>query len=423
MKKSKFTLVIVLGLVLCLLCGTTTTFSWFNRPGSISGDSLTYSGSYNVSNGKDITAVTYAATKDDGSVYSNAQFDFNTLTAVPAHKTKYFCTEVKNTGAAPQSISLFLKNSDSNTLSVGVNSPLRTYKRFTSDSQTSDVVTTPCNVNKKNVYVGFVTADFLPENFKADRNNLNLGDYFLHYWNDKGSDDAPVNNSFLKKDVEYTLATEGYLNFRANYDISYCTIPYNYNNVKIDKVKMYKKKGNNDKDWYGGDNNDVDKNNTVLWFHWKGNNQDGLTAVYEQTKVNGDLAKAAGISSFYSKAEAVVGKEFDLSAKAQGTVTYTSSKTDVATVDGNGKVTAIKAGKTTITVTSTGVYGDVITAECELTVSKEPVKSLYIPIVTNMKVEGTAAGSDPVVTKVYWYIKNDTASNAAYSLGDVQISL
>lgn len=32
MKKSKFTLVIVLGLVLCLLCGTTTTFSWFNRP-------------------------------------------------------------------------------------------------------------------------------------------------------------------------------------------------------------------------------------------------------------------------------------------------------------------------------------------------------------------------------------------------------
>ena len=130
----------------------------------------------------------------------------------------------------------------------------------------------------------------------------------------------------------------------------------------------------------------------------------------------------AGISSFYSRAEAVVGETFDLRATAQGTVAYKSSNTGVATVDGNGKVTAIKAGKTTITVTSTGAYGDVITAKCELTVSKKPVKSSYIPIVTNMKIEGKT-DNDPVVTKVYWYIKNDTASSAAYSLGDVQISL
>ena len=45
-----------------------------------------------------------------------------------------------------------------------------------------------------------------------------------------------------------------------------------------------------------------------------------------------------------------------------------------------------------------------------------------IPIVTNMKIEGKA-DSDPVVTKVYWYIKTDTASDAEYSLGDLQISL
>lgn len=412
MKKSKFTLVIVLGLVLCLLCGTTTTFSWFNRPGSISGDSLTYSDSYNVTNGKDITAVTYAASKLDGSEYSANPFDFKSLQTVSAHETRYFCTEVKNTGAAPQSISLFLSNSETNKLSVGVNSPLRTYKRVTSDSQTSDVSRTPCNVNKKNMYVGFVTADFLPENLKADRNNLNPGDYFLHYWNSQSNGEAGVNNRFLKKDVEYTLTTQRYLGFRANYDIYCCTIPYNYNSVRMHK-------GDN---WYGDDNTNVDKNNTVLWFSYNENNQDKFTTVYEQTNVNGQLAKAAGISSFYSKAEAVVGKEFDLSAKAQGTVTYTSSKTDVATVDGKGKVFAKKAGKTTITVTSTGVYGDVITAECVLTVSKEPVKSSYIPIVTNMKIEGKT-GSEPAVTKVYWYIKNDTQNEAKYLLGDVQISL
>lgn len=415
MKKSKFTLVIVLGLVLCLLCGTTTTFSWFNRPDVQKGDSLSWHGDYNVTNGKDITAVTYAASEADGSEYETTQFDFSSLqnVSVPAHKTKYFCTEVTNTGAAPQSISLFLNNSETNKLSVGVNSPLRTYRRVTSDSQTSDVSRTPCNVNKKNVYVGFVTADFLPENLKADRNNLNPGDYFLHYWGN-GAGDAPVNNSFLKSSVEYTLATQGYSNFNANYDISYCTIPYNYNNVK-----MYKKNAYGGKEWCEGtDNYNVDTYNTVLWFHW----DNKFRTVYEQTKVNGELAKAAGISSFYSKAEAVVGKTLDLKATAQGTVTYTSSKTDVATVDGKGQVFAKKAGKTTITVTSTGVYGDKITAECVLTVSKEPVKSSYIPIVTNMKIEGKT-GSDPAVTKVYWYIKNDTQNEAKYLLGDVQISL
>lgn len=419
MKKSKFTLVIVLGLVLCLLCGTTTTFSWFNRPGSISGDSLTYSGSYNVSNGKDITAVTYAASKPDGSAYKTDPFDFKSLQTVSAHETRYFCTEVKNTGAAPQSISLFLKNSETNKLSVGVNSPLRTYKRFTSDSQTSDVSTTPCNVNKKNVYVGFVTADSyptIPKNFQADRNSLSNGDYYLRYWKDGDIGDARVNNSFLKSGVQYTLATRS--NFKAKYDISYCTIPYNYS------VKMYKKINGNNEIWcYGDNNNNVDTKNTVLGFYNIGNNQDDrLTADYEQTKVNGVLAKAAGISSFYSKAEAVVDKTLDLKATAQGTVTYTSSKTDVATVDGKGLVTTKKAGKTTITVTSTGVYGDKITAKCVLTVSKKPAKSSYIPIVTNMKIEGKA-DNDPVVTKVYWYIKNDTASDAEYSLGDLQISL
>ena len=414
MKKSKFTLVIVLGLVLCLLCGTTTTFSWFNRPEVQKGDSLSWSGEYNVTNGKNITAVTYAASKPDGSEYSTDPFDFSSLQNVSAHETKYFCTEVKNTGTAPQSISLFLNNSDNNTLSVGVNSPLRTYRRFTSDSQTSYVSKTPCNVNKKNVYVGFVTADSLPENLQADRNSLNPGDYFLHYWQDNLAGDAGVNNSFLKSDVEYTLATPGYSNFKANYDISYCTIPYNYNNVK-----MYKKNADGGKEWCEGtDNTNVDTYNTVLWFHW----DNKFRTVYEQTKVNDELAKAAGISSFYSKAEAVVGEKFDLSATAQGTVAYKSSNTGVATVDSNGQVTAIKAGKTTVTVTSTGAYGDVITAKCELTVSKKPVKSSYIPIVTNMKIEGKT-DNDPVVTKVYWYIKNDTASNAAYSLGDLQISL
>lgn len=383
MKKSKFTLVIVLGLVLCLLCGTTATFSWFNRPDVQKGESLSWSGDYNVTNGENITAVTYAASKPDGSEYSANPFNFKTPTTVLPHETKYFCTEVKNTGTTPQSISLFLDNSDTNTLSVGVNSPLRTYKRFTPDSQTTSYVTkTPSNVNEKNVYIATnVTAPTI---------------YTMHTWKN-GTDsisDTDLNGYIEGKSVNYD---------NVDYKISYVTIP-----MEHDRAKLWIK---DPEKWFGINLEITGQNNTCVF------KADKSTAMKQS-------AQSAGISSFYSKAEAVVGEKFDLSAKAQGTVTYKSSNTGVATVDSNGQVTAIKAGKTTVTVTSTGAYGDVITAKCELTVSKKPAKSLYIPIVTNMKIEGKGtADGDPVVTKVYWYIKNDTQNNAEYSLGDVQISL
>lgn len=380
MKKSKFTLVIVLGLVLCLLCGTTTTFSWFNRPDVQKGDSLSWRGDYNVTNGENITAVTYDASKPDGSEYNTVPFDFSGSTTVPAHETKYFCTEVKNTGTAPQSISLFLNNSETNTLSVGVNSPLRTYRRFTSDSQTTSYVTkTPSNVNKKNLYIA-----------------TNVDDptkYTMHTWKNGDSDATNRKLSGYIEDKSVNCDN-------VDYNISYVTIPTEHIRAKLwDGVDT----------WYGDNLEITDQNNTCVF------KADTSTTMKQS-------AQSAGISSFYSRAEAVVGETFDLSAKAQGTVTYTSSNIGVATIDNNGKVIANKAGKTTVTVTSTGAYGDKITAKCELTVSKEPVKSSYIPIVTNMKIEGTT-DSDPVVTKVYWYIKNDTASDAEYSLGDLQISL
>lgn len=384
MKKSKFTLVIVLGLVLCLLCGTTTTFSWFNRPGVLKGDSLSWHGDYNVTNGENITAVTYAASKDDGSVYDTAPFDFSSLqnVSVPAHETKYFCTEVKNTGTTPQSISLFLNNSDTNTLSVGVNSPLRTYRRFTSDSQTSYVSKAPSNVNEKNLYIA--------TNVTAPTK------YTMHTWKN-GTDsisDTDLNGYIEGKTVNYD---------NVDYKISYVTIP-----MEHDRAKLWIK---DPKKWFGNDLEITDLKNTYVF------KADNSTTMIQSEQ-------SAGISSFYSKAEAVVGERFDLSAKAQGTVTYTSSNPNVATVTNDGKVTANKAGTTTVTVTSTGACGDKITAKCNLTVSKKPVKSSYIPIVTNMKIEGKGtADSDPVVTKVYWYIKNDTQKDAVYSLGDMQISL
>ena len=65
-------------------------------------------------------------------------------------------------------------------------------------------------------------------------------------------------------------------------------------------------------------------------------------------------------------------------------VTWSSSNTEVATVDNNGKVTALKPGTATITATADGVA-----ATCTVTVSREPV----IPETNGITVTQPANGS------------------------------
>ena len=72
MKKSKFTLVIVLGLVLCLLSTTVTTFSWFRRPREESGDTLKWNGSYPIANGEKMSYKTYESL-DDGVTFETTE--------------------------------------------------------------------------------------------------------------------------------------------------------------------------------------------------------------------------------------------------------------------------------------------------------------------------------------------------------------
>lgn len=135
MKKSKFAIVIALGLVLCLLCGVTTTFSWFSRPRTESGDSLRWSGQYKISNGQNISIKTVESS-DDGSTFGeNAVTNFGG--SLEAGKRRYFCTEISNSGNAEQNVSLFIKGlktsgtASASGLYVGVNKPLKTYRSYT----------------------------------------------------------------------------------------------------------------------------------------------------------------------------------------------------------------------------------------------------------------------------------------------------
>lgn len=398
MKKSKILLVTVLALVLCLLCVTTSTFSWLPRPKEDKGNSLAWNLSYETSVGKDITMTTYALPEngrepDDPHAQLTEVTEFSNSEGIDPGHRKYYRTDIINSGSEAQSISLFLSSlsgldSTNGKFCLGVNGPLRTYKNY-SDINSEAGSKIEKIINEKNVYVGFnVNQTYTPQN------------YAVHWWqtgNDNYNGDSQVQPYFSpNQQGDYA---------NSKYNMSYATIPYDANAVKLRQ----------DNNWYGGNNEDLANKNTIIVYSDNGN----VNTDYQKSSL------AAGIESFYSSAAVTAGDTIDLAAKGHtDTFSYTSSNASVATVSSTGMVTAIKAGHTTITVTSTGSYGDKITATCWLTVhdSVDPGAIFDVPIVTNVKVApATEAGN--TVESIYWYIKNDGSVALTYSIGDIYLTL
>lgn len=104
-------------------------------------------------------------------------------------------------------------------------------------------------------------------------------------------------------------------------------------------------------------------------------------------------------------------------------ISYSSSKKSVFTVDTNGVITPVAEGTAKLTTTITGgEYGDTYSVTTEISVTSASSDSIDTPIVTNLEIKPTAADG-PTVSKVYWYIKNDSSSTITYSLDSVYISL
>lgn len=393
MKKSKILIVAVLALLLCFVCVTTSTFSWFTRPQTKKGDSLGWNINYDISVGNGISMATYSST-DDGKTYGDTPVTAFSNTGISAGSRVCYRTDIKNSGASAQSVSLYLSEltfaeGATGNFYLGVNSPLKTYKNYHDDGTQSDEKVGSI-VNKKNIYVGFNTNQtYTPTNYQ------------VHWWDSSDSSyngDSNVNAYFRpNKTGDYANST---------YNMTYATIPWNSNSVILHQGGTY----------YGSDNTDIVNNNTIIMWQKDAANFD---ATYEKSDT------AAGINTFYSTANISVGSTISIAAEGQATLSYSSSDSTVASVDSSGNVKGLKAGSTTITVTSTGIYGDKITSDCLVTV--KPAESNVktdVPIVTNVKVpENTVDNGDGVVS-VYWYIKNDTASgNLAYTINSVYLTL
>lgn len=389
MRKTRIIAILCLSLILCFLCVTTNTFSWFTRPKEGNGNSFSWSNnSYNQTSSKNFDVRTYEMTSEDGVYGTDSISKINGKT-IPAGKRVCYKTEIKNldkqidqTSKIFQTVSLYLSGVDStgyaNTY-VGVNNPMKTYKHL--QSNTGNKVIN--DINKKNVYVGFNTA-----------NNFKPADFSVHYW----GDGVTPGDSEVASDYYHGKISA----FDYTYDLYHAEIPYDATCVKP-------KKGN---DYYGVDNKDVDNKNLIGIFNWS-----GIKADYAST------GKGAGIKQFYSLATVSVGKTIDLSAIAQGKITYAVENGNIAEVDSNGVVTGKAVGETKLTLTVTGAHGDTQTANCRLVVTAETKKLISVPVVTNVKIYPYNKTSKENLVTVYWYIKNEGSSDITVSVDKINLTL
>lgn len=409
MKKSKFAIVIALGLVLCLLCGVTTTFSWFSRPREESGNSLSWNGKYKISNGKNISIKTVES-NDDGATFREEAVD-NFGGSLEAGKRRYFCTEISNSGNAEQNVSLFIKNlktsdkASASGLYVGVNKPLKTYRSY-NDIVGSNSTYTKTSLEKYRFYL--------------DINNVSS-------WKDStttikiryGTGDASKNPNWQGDPIDMTPISG------QNTQVLYVDVP------KTAKVVQF----------YANDDNTGANATPYMLLTaycptlpvdncYKFTLQTGTSGAYGNHNCNtSSFAKeGANFINCYDSINIPLGSTFNAGLVAGtdyigSSISYSSSSNSVFTVDAKGVITPVAEGNAELTTTIKGdAYGDTYSVTTEISVTSASKDSVDTPIVTNLEIKPTAADG-PTVSKVYWYIKNESSSTITYSLEDVYISL
>lgn len=410
MKKSKFAIVIALGLVLCLLCGVTTTFSWFSRPREESGNSLRWSGQYKISNGQNISIKTVES-GDDGSTFGeNEVTDFGG--SLEAGKRKYFCTEISNSGNAEQNVSLFMKNlkagdsASASGLYVGVNKPLKTYRSY-NDIVGSGSTYVKTSLKKFRIY------------FNANG---------VKSWNDSDTT-TKIRYSLEDKDnPSWTtdVINMTYVKYVDKNKILYADIPTTAKRIQI--YVNNSPSGANATPCISVASYcpEISPTNCYV-FTLRANLEGGYHNCDTYTFKN-PLTDCANFINCYDSINIPLGLTFNAGLVAGtdyvgSSISYSSSSNSVFTVDANGVITPVAKGTAELTTTiKGGAYGDTYSVTTEINVTSPSTDSIDTPIVTNLEIKPTATDG-PTVSKVYWYIKNDSSSTIRYTLDGVYISL
>lgn len=408
MKKSKFAIVIALGLVLCLLCGVTTTFSWFSRPRTESGNSLRWSGQYKISNGQNISIKTVESS-DDGSIFGENEVT-NFGGSLEAGKRRYFCTEISNSGNAEQNVSLFIKNlktsgtASASGLYVGVNKPLKTYRSY-NDIVGSNSTYTKTSLEKYRFYLDTNNVSSWKDSTTTIKIRYGTGDVKNPNWQGNPIAMTPISGQSTRVLYVDVPVTAKVVQFYANDDVNGANAtPYMPLNTYCPTLPV--------------DN------------CYKFTLQTGTSGAYGNHNCNtSSFAKeGANFINCYNRISIPLGSAFNAGLVAGtdyigSSISYSSSSDGVFTVDAKGVITPVAEGNATLTTTIKGdAYGDTYSVTTEISITAASTDSIDTPIVTNLEIKPKATDG-PTVSKVYWYIKNDSSSTITYTLDDVYISL
>ncbi len=416
MKKSKLLLVITLGLVLAMLTFTTSTFSWFSRAEgdtTATGNALAYEPTNMPISTGGVSMSTQMLDASGEPTGDDPVANFSNNSGIANGKRVSYRTTLTNSSNTDQSVSLYIsKLSDisGGNFYLGVNDPLKTYKQYRITSASPAKTSkrgSKLDVLKQNVYVGL---------HKDEIKKLTAKNPEVHAWNDKGEDKRYAFSSAANTGGTGNYKTdygwknekgeliEQIFNIYAYTVSSYCT------DFKLSDDSIT---GDYDKS-----QSTISTNNTIIYYEYSG-------IYYAESRMAG---KAAKISSFYSTADVVISQPLLIQAEGEN-ITYSSSNQGIATVDPTtGQVTGVSAGSVDIIATSTGVYGDTITATCKVTVYDNNVEAFDgtdVPIITNVKVPGKNQndGSPGQVT-IDWFIKNDGGlSPLKYEIKSVYLTL
>lgn len=410
MKKSKFAIVIALGLVLCLLCGVTTTFSWFSRPREESGNSLSWNGKYKISNGQGISIKTVQS-NDDGANFDENPVD-NFGGSLDAGERRYFCTEISNSGNAEQNVSLFikgLKTASASGLYVGVNKPLKTYRSY-NDIAGNGSTYTKTSLEKYRIYFETKGVQNWNDSYTTTKIRYSLED----------KDDPSWTTDVIN--MTYVKSVDNNKN-----KILYADIP-----TTAKRIQIYVN------DSPSGENAtpcisvasycpEISPTNCYV-FVLKNDLENGYhnckTYVFKNPSTD-----CANFVNYYSSINIPLGSTTFNAGLVAGTdyigssISYSSSNDSVFKVNANGEITPVADGTAKLTTTIKGdAYGDTYSVTTNINVTSASTDSIDTPIVTNLEIKRQTTDG-PTVSKVYWYIKNESSSPITYSLDDVYISL
>ena len=411
MKKSKFAIVIALGLVLCLLCGVTTTFSWFSRPRTESGDSLRWSGQYKISNGQNISIKTVESS-DDGTTFGENEVT-NFGGSLEAGKRKYFCTEISNSGNAEQNVSLFIKGletsgtASASGLYVGVNKPLKTYRSY-NDIVGSNSTYTKTTLDKFRIYFNANGVQSWNDSDTTTKIRYSLEDKDNPSW----TTDV-INMTYVKYDVD-------------GHKILYADIPITAKRIQIYVNDSPSRANATPCIRVASYCPEISPTNCYVFTLRKSLEGDYYNC--DTRSFDKPLTDCANFVNCYDSINIPLGRTFNAGLVAGtdyvgNSISYSSSSNGVFKVDANGVITPVAEGNATLTTTIKGdAYGDTYSVTTEISVTPASKDSVDTPIVTNLEIKPTATDG-PTVSKVYWYIKNDSSSTIRYTLDSVYISL